>query len=106
MIGADAVPLATPTSLSISTVSFSINPAANVGPAAASLNPGAAPHRIDLDTVNTAPVQVVNASGFYFHSLTPDTFVVTGTGSQTSATETVSIQVKDVGVQVQTDTFV
>ena len=107
VIGADAVPQATPTRLSTSTVAFSISPAANVGPAAASLNPSVAPHQINLDAVNTAPgVQVVNASGFCFHSLTIDTYKVTGTGSQTNATETVSIKVKDVGVQVKTDTFV
>ena len=106
VIGADAVPKATPTSLSTATVAFSISPAANVGPAAASLDPSLAPHQINLDAVNTAPVQVVNASGFYFHSLTIDTYKVTGTGNQTNATETVSIKVKDVGVQVQTDTFV
>ena len=106
VIGADAVSQATPTSLPTSTVAFSISPAPNVGPAPAVLDPSLAPHRINLDFVNTPPVQVVNASGFYFHSLTTDTYKVTGTGSKTNATETISIKVKDVGVQVQTDTFV
>ena len=106
VIGADAVPQATPTSTPTSRVAFSISPAPNVGPAPAVLDPSLLPHRINLDAVNTAPVKVVNASAFYFQSLTADTFKVTGTGSQTSAKETVSIKVKEVGVQVKTDTFV
>jgi hypothetical protein len=108
VVGADAVPQATPTSLPVVSVSFTINPAVtNVGPATAGgLSPNAAPHRIDLDAKNTLPVQVVNASGFYFHSLDPGSFTVQGTGSQTGASESVAIKVKDLDVKFTSDAFV
>jgi YD repeat-containing protein len=110
VVGADQVAAASPTSVPRSTVSFSINPAVtNVGPAAAGpLNPAVAPHRIDLDSVNPAGSgrQVVNASGFYFHSLLTGTFSVEGTGSSSAAKEKVTIEVKDIEVVFNANAFV
>jgi RHS repeat-associated protein len=111
VVGADQVFSPTPAApTSASTVAFAVAPnvALPVGPwgVAGNLNPTDAFHAIDFDSVNTAPVTVVNASGFYFHSFAPGTFTVTGTGSNSGAAETVDIEVRDIGLTVDTDVLI
>ncbi|ASC72317.1 Putative deoxyribonuclease RhsC [Halomicronema hongdechloris C2206] len=95
------------------TVDFSITPAVNNVPTGAGMVPGTLapnqlPHSINLDRNNTPPVQVINGSAFYFHSLTPGTFTVKGEGSFSTppTSETVDITVKAIEVDAETAVFV
>lgn len=67
-----------------------------------------APNLINLDRNNTAPVQVVNGQGLYFHTTAPGTYSVQGAGSSGVGvtSETVKITVKDVSVGIRTDVFI
>lgn len=105
VIGADQTAKATPANPTpVSRVAFTITPA--VALPAGPLAPGAAPHAINLDAGNALPVRVVNASGFYFHALAPGTFTVQGTGNRSGATESVTIEVQDVAVTLDTSALV
>jgi RHS repeat-associated protein len=99
VVGADQAAKATPGNPTpTSTVAFTVDP-----PGGAAAAPPPATHSIDFDANNTLPVRVVNASGFYFQAFAPGKHTVGGTGSQSGATETVEIEVKDVAVTVDTD---
>jgi RHS repeat-associated protein len=109
IVGADVVP--GPPTGAPTTVAFTIAPGMTTPtglvtdvPAPPPAPPS--PYQIDLDSGLTLPVQVVNGSGMYFHSLAPGTYTVTGRGSLSTPTETVQIEVRDVDVTVSGTAFV
>jgi RHS repeat-associated protein len=111
VVGADQTAKATPASPTPrSNVAWTISPVVSLplGPwgAAGNLNPEDTAHKINFDSVNTLPVRVVNADGFYFHALAPGTHTVEGTGDQSGAKESVKIKVKDVGVTLATSVVI
>jgi RHS repeat-associated protein len=102
VVGADRVLQVTPgrtTNEVVVYVFFTIDPQIP------DLFPDQPPHKINFDAEGT-PVQVVNASGFYFQSFEAKTFTVKGHGSQSNHKDTVTIKVKDIDVEVNTNVFV
>jgi len=83
-------------------------PAGAPGSTGGNFDPTAGANKINLDRSNTAPVQVVNGTGLYFHTTAPGDYTITGVGDPNGSgqTEDHKVTVKDIDVEVETTAFV